>query len=83
MVIEQVLDKQYRIRYGDDQHIKVATKNMVPVMEQGAEVNPVEVTVDTEDTIEEDTTIQDRQPTDIQRDTRYRPGGYRCMVMAR
>jgi hypothetical protein len=55
VVIEQVLDKQYRIRYGDDQHIKVATKNMVPVMEQGTEANPVEVTVDTEDIIEEDT----------------------------
>ena len=55
VVIEQVLDKQNRIRYGDDQHIKVATKSMVPVMDQGTEANPVEVTVDTEDIIEEDT----------------------------
>ena len=34
-------NKQYRIRYGDDQLTKVATKNMVLVIEQGAEANPV------------------------------------------
>ena len=49
------MDRQYKIRYGDDQHTKVAPKNMVPVIEQVAVANPVEVTIDTEDTIEEDT----------------------------
>ena len=55
VVIEQIMDRQYKIRYGDDQHTKVATKNMVPVIEQATEANPVEATIDTEDVIEEDT----------------------------
>ena len=74
MVIEQILDKQYRIRYGDDQHIKVATKNMVPVMEQGTEANPLEVTVDTEDTIEEDTGLTQQFRTDNPLISKETPG---------
>ena len=49
------MDRQYKVRYGDDQHTKVATQNMVPVIEQVTEVNPVEMSMDTEDIIEEDT----------------------------
>ena len=74
MVIEQILDKQYRIRYGDDPHIKVATKNMVPAMEQGTEANPVEVTVDTEDTIEEDTGLTQQFMTENPPTSKETPG---------
>ena len=47
-----VMDRQYKVRYRDDQHTKVATKNMVPVISQ---VNPVDMDMDTENKIEEDT----------------------------
>ena len=42
---------QYKVRYGDDQHTKVTTKNMVPVISQVTE----DMDMDTEDIIEEDT----------------------------
>ena len=45
---EQVMDKQYKVRYGDNQHTKVATQNMLPVNSQVTEAN-------SEDIIEEDT----------------------------
>ena len=40
VVIEQVMDKQYKVRYGDNQYTKVATQNMVPVNSQVTEANP-------------------------------------------
>ena len=40
MIIEQVMDKQYKVRYGDNQHTKVATQNMLLVNSQGTEANP-------------------------------------------
>ena len=49
------MDKQYKVRYGDNQHTKVATQNMVPVNSQVTEANPEDMNVDTEDIIEEDT----------------------------
>ena len=55
MVIEQVMDKQYKVRYGDNQHTKVATQNMLLVNSQGTEANPEDTNFDTEDIIEEDT----------------------------
>ena len=64
LVIEQIMDKQYKIRYGDDQHTKVATKNMVPVIEQVTEANPVEATVNAEDVIEEDTGLTQQLRTE-------------------
>ena len=39
MIIEQVMDKQYKVRYGDNQHTKVATQNMLLVNSQGTEAN--------------------------------------------
>ena len=55
VIIEQVMEKQYKVRYRDNQHTKVATKNMLPVTSQGTEVNPEDTNFDTEDTSEEDT----------------------------
>ena len=77
-----VMDRQYKVRYRDDQHTKVATKNMVPVISQ---VNPVDMDMDTENIIEEDTglTQQLRTVNPSQRGTRYRPAGCRCMAMVR
>ena len=49
------MDKQYKVRYGDNQHTKVATKNMVLVISQVTEANPEDMNMDTEDMIEEDT----------------------------
>ena len=55
VVIEQVMDKQYKVRYGDNQHTKVATQNMVPVNSQVKEANSENINMDNEDIIEEDT----------------------------
>ena len=74
VVIEQIMDRQYKIRYGDDQHTKVATKNMVPVIEQVTEANPVETTVDADDVIEEDTGLTQQPRTENQSMDKDTPG---------
>ena len=66
VVVEQIMDRQYKIRYGDDHLTKVATKKMVPVIEQVTEANPVETTVDADDAIEEDTGLTQRLRTENQ-----------------
>ena len=49
VVVEQVMDRQYKVRYGDDQHTKVATKNTVLIISQVTEANPVDMDMNTED----------------------------------
>ena len=49
------MDKQYKVGYGDNQHTKVATQNILLVNSQVKEANPEDINVDTEDIIEEDT----------------------------
>ena len=65
------MDRQYKIRYGDDQHTKVATKNMVPVIEQ---TNPVETIVDADDVIEEDTGLTQQHRTENRSMDKDTPG---------
>ena len=55
VIIEQLMKKQYKVQYGDNQHMKVASQNMLPVNSQGTEVNHEDTNFDTEDIIEEDT----------------------------
>ena len=47
------MGKQYRVRYGDNQHTKVTTNNMVPVNTPNLEANPEDMNITKED-IEED-----------------------------
>ena len=85
VIIEQVMEKQYKVRYVDNQHTKVATQNMLPVNSQGTEVNPEDTNFDTEDIIEEDTGLTQQISTvnPSPTDPRYRPPGYRLMAMVR
>ena len=47
VIIEKVMDKQYKVRYRDNQHTKVAIHNMLPVNSQGTEANPEDTNFDT------------------------------------
>ena len=82
------MDKQYKVRYGDNQHTKVATQNMLPVNSQVIEAKPEDINVDTEDIIEEDTGLTQQirtvnpSPT-LTRGSRYRPPGCKRMAMVR
>ena len=62
VIIEQVKQKQYKVRYGDNQHTKVTTHNMVPVVSPDTEDNPEDINVDIED-IEEDTDLTQQMIT--------------------
>ena len=74
VVVEQVMDRQYKVRYGDDQHTKVATQNMVPVISQVTEANPVNMHMDTEDIIEKDTGLTQQLRTGNPSSLREVPG---------
>ena len=54
VIVEQVMGKQYRVRYGDNQQTKVTTNNMVSFNTPDTEANPEENNITIED-IEEDT----------------------------
>ena len=68
------MDRQYKVRYGDDQHTKVATQNMVPVISKVTEANPVDINMDTEDIIEEDTGLTQQLRTGNPSSPREVPG---------
>ena len=53
VIVEQVMAKKYRVRYGDNQHTKMTTNNMVPVNTPNPEANPEDINITIED-IEED-----------------------------
>ena len=55
VIKEQVMEKQYKVRYGANQHTNVATRNMLLVISQDTEVNPEDTNIGIEDIIEEDT----------------------------
>ena len=58
VIIEQVMEKQYKVWSRDNQHTKVATQNMLPVISQDTEVNPEDINIGIEviiEDIEEDT----------------------------
>ena len=40
VIVEQVMGKQYRVRYGNNQQTKVTTNNMVSFKTPEAEANP-------------------------------------------
>ena len=54
LIVEQVIGKKYRVRYGDNQQTKVTTNNMVSFNTPDTEANPEENNITIED-IEEDT----------------------------
>ena len=43
VIIQQVTQKQCKVRYGDNQHSKVTTYNMVPVVMLDTEDNPEDI----------------------------------------
>lgn len=54
--VEQMMEKQYRVRYGDNQYTNVNTVNMVPANSANLETNPENDDI-TIDAIEEDTGV--------------------------
>ena len=62
MIIEQATEKQYKVQYGDNQHTKVATQNMLLVISQDTEVNPEDISIGIED-IEENTGLTQQMIT--------------------
>ena len=54
--VEQMMEKQYRVRYGDNQYTNVNTVNMVPANSANLETNPENDDIII-DAIEEDTGV--------------------------
>ena len=54
--VEQMMEKQYRVRYGDNQYTNVNTVNMVPANSANLETNPENDDI-TIDAIEEETGV--------------------------
>ena len=63
VIVEQMLKKQNRVRYGNNQYTKVNTVNMVPANSTGLEVDPEDDDL-TIGEIEEDTGLR-QQPREL------------------
>ena len=63
IIVEQMMTKQYRVRYGNNQYTKVNTVNMVPAYSASLVVNPEDDNL-TIGEIEEDTGLT-QQPREL------------------